>query len=106
MAMVVIEKAGKKLKVSKGAYDSLYKRAGWKIKASTIKKPTEDAKSSSGVSSGDDEWAEADKELEQEQKSIDEMDFNELKKLAASKGINTKEIKTIGALKKALKEVM
>lgn len=103
MAMVVIRKGDKQLEVSKGAYDNLYKRVGWKIDAT---KPVEDVKSSSKASSTKDEWAEADKELEQEQKSIDEMDYNELKKLAASKGINTKDIKTIGALKKALKDVM
>ena len=52
-----------------------------------------------------DEWDAADEELEME-KSIDEMDMSELKKFAESKGINTKELKTVGALKKAIKAVM
>ena len=40
------------------------------------------------------------------EKSIDEMDMSELNKFAESKGINTKELKTVGALKKAIKAVM
>ena len=40
------------------------------------------------------------------EKSIDEMDMSELKKFAESKGINTKELKTVGALKKGIKAVM
>lgn len=129
MAMVVIKNGSKKMKVSYGAFVGMYKRAGWELaNASDAKKQGGDRKSSSKASSKNehrdekqddnsedvneqeqqqekDEWDEADEELAQES-NIDEMDFNALRKFAISKGINVKGIKTIGELKKAVKEVM
>lgn len=103
MAMVIICKGDKKLRVSVGAYNGQYKRAGWKVDKSKGKpKPISDVdKESTEV----DEWDKADEELASE-KNIDDMSMGELKKLAESKGINTKDIKTIGSLRKAIKEVM
>lgn len=114
MAMVVIKNGSKKMKVSYGAFVGMYKRAGWELaNASVAKKYGEGNKSSSDASGEQnqdakqekDEWDEADEELAQES-NIDEMDFNALRKFAISKGINVKGIKTIGELKKAVKEVM
>lgn len=102
------------MKVSYGAFVGMYKRAGWElVNASAAKKYGEGNKSSSDASDEQnqdakqekDEWDEADEELAQES-NIDEMDFNALRKFAISKGINVKGIKTIGELKKAVKEVM
>ena len=113
MAMVVIKNGSKKMKVSYGAFAGMYKRAGWELaNASAAKKYGEGNKSSSDASDEQnqdakqekDEWDEADEELAKET-NVDKMDFNELKKLAASKGINVKGIKTIGELRKAIKEV-
>ena len=113
MAMVVIKNGSKKMKVSYGAFVGMYKRAGWELaNASTVKKYGEGNKSSSDASDEQnqdakqekDEWDEADEELEKET-NVDKMDFNELRKLAVSKGINVKGIKTIGELRKAIKEV-
>lgn len=113
MAMVVIKNGSKKMKVSYGAFVGMYKRAGWELaNASAAKKYGEGNKSSSDASDEQnqdakqekDEWDEADEELEKET-NVDKMDFNELKKLAVSKGINVKGIKTIGELRKAIKEV-
>ena len=113
MAMVVIKNGSKKMKVSYGAFVGMYKRAGWELaNASVAKKYGEGNKSSSDASDEQnrdakqekDEWDEADEELAKET-NVDKMDFNELKKLAASKGINVKGIKTIGELRKAIKEV-
>ena len=113
MAMVVIKNGSKKMKVSYGAFVGMYKRAGWELaNASTAKKHGEGNKSSSDASDEQnqdakqekDEWDEADEELEKET-NVDKMDFNELRKLAVSKGINVKGIKTIGELRKAIKEV-
>ena len=113
MAMVVIKNGSKKMKVSYGAFVGMYKRAGWELaNASAVKKHVEGNKSSSDASDEQnqdakqekDEWDEADEELEKET-DVDKMDFNELRKLAVSKGINVKGIKTIGELRKAIKEV-
>ena len=113
MAMVVIKNGSKKMKVSYGAFVGMYKRAGWELaNASVVKKHGEGNKSSSDASDEQnqdakqekDEWDEADEELEKET-NVDKMDFNELRKLAVSKGINVKGIKTIGELRKAIKEV-
>ena len=101
------------MKVSYGAFVGMYKRAGWELaNASAAKKYGEGNKSSSDASDEQnqdakqekDEWDEADEELEKET-NVDKMDFNELRKLAVSKGINVKGIKTIGELRKAIKEV-
>ena len=113
MAMVVIKNGSKKMKVSYGAFVGMYKRAGWELaNASAAKKHGEGNKSSSDASDEQnqdaeqekDEWDEADEELEKET-NVDKMDFNELRKLAVSNGINVKGIKTIGELRKAIKEV-
>ena len=113
MAMVVIKNGSKKMKVSYGAFVGMYKRAGWELaNASVAKKSGEGNKSSSDASDEQnqdakqekDEWDEADEELAKET-NVDKMDFNELRKLAVSKGINVKGIKTIGELRKAIKEV-
>ena len=68
----------------------------------TSPEASDDSKKASDVK---DEWDEADEELEME-KSIDEMDMKELKEFAESKGVDTKELKTVGALKKAIRAVM
>ena len=113
MAMVVIKNGSKKMKVSYGAFVGMYKRAGWELaNASAAKKHGEGNKSSSDASDEQnqdakqekDEWDEADEELAKET-NVDKMGFNELRKLAVSKGINVKGIKTIGELRKAIKEV-
>ena len=113
MAMVIIKNGSKKMKVSYGAFVGMYKRAGWELaNVSAAKKYGEGNKSSSDAydeqnqdaKQEKDEWDEADEELAKET-NVDKMDFNELKKLAVSKGINAKGIKTIGELRKAIKEV-
>ena len=116
MAMAVIKNGSKKMKVSYGAFVGMYKRAGWELaNVSAVKKHGEGNKSSSDASDEQnqdakqekdekDEWDEADEELAKET-NVDKMDFNELRKLAVSKGINVKGIKTIGELRKAIKEV-
>ena len=120
MAMVIIERDEKQAKVSYGSFKNSFERLGWRIsgasKSKSHKLPNEntngEAKASSEVngeskkaSETKDEWDAADEELEME-KSIDEMDMSELKKFAESKGIDTNELKTVGALKKAIKAVM
>ena len=120
MAMVIIERDGKKAKVSYGSFKNSFEKLGWRIsdvsRSKLCKLPNgntkEEGKTSSEASGEptngsnvEDEWDAADEELEME-KSIDEMDMSELKKFAESKGINTKELKTVGALKKAIKAVM
>ena len=120
MAMVIIERDEKQAKVSYGSFKNSFERLGWRIsgasKSKSHKLPKENTKGeakassevngeSKKVSETKDEWDAADEELEME-KSIDEMDMSELKKFAESKGINTKELKTVGALKKAIKAVM
>lgn len=120
MAMVNIERDGKQLRVPYGAFKNSFERAGWKVaegprreKHSSTNKNTNGVGKTSPEASDDskkasdvkDEWDEADEELEME-KSIDEMDMKELKEFAESKGVDTKELKTVGALKKAIREVM
>ena len=120
MAMVIIERDEKQAKVSYGSFKNSFERLGWRIsgasKSKSHKLPKEntkgEAKASSEVngeskkaSETKDEWDAADEELEME-KSIDEMDMSELKQFAESKGIDTNELKTVGALKKAIKAVM
>lgn len=118
MAFVnIVDKKGNVRRVSYGSFKNSFERSGWKLQDATKKvsdksvkgKPKEEGKTSSEVTGkstdAKDEWDAADEELEME-KSIDEMDLNELKEFAKSKGIDTKEFKTVGALKKALKEVV
>ena len=120
MAMVIIERDGKKAKVSYGSFKNSFEKLGWMISDASksklhmlpnentngeVKTSPEVTGESKNASETKDEWDAADEELEIE-KSIDEMDMSELKKFAESKGINTKELKTVGALKKAIKAVM
>lgn len=123
MAFVnIVDKKGNVRRVPYGAFENSFERSGWKLQklqdVNVIKKasnksakgkPKEEEKTYSEVTGkstdAKDEWDAADEELEME-KSIDEMDMNELKEFAESKGIDTKEFKTVGALKKALKEVV
>ena len=120
MAMVIIERDGRQAKVSYGSFKNSFEKLGWRISDASKSKlhmlPNENTNGevktspvvtgeSNNVSETKDEWDAADEELEIE-KSIDEMDMSELKKFAESKGINTKELKTVGALKKAIKAVM
>lgn len=120
MAMVIIERDGKKAKVSYGSFKNSFEKLGWRISDASksklhmlpnentngeVKTSPEVTGESKNTSDVKDEWDAADEELEIE-KSIDEMDMSELKKFAESKGINTKELKTVGALKKAIKAVM
>ena len=120
MAMVIIERDGKQAKVSYGSFKNSFEKLGWRISDASksklhmlpnentngeVKTSPEVTGESKDVSETKDEWDAADEELEME-KSIDEMDMSELKKFAESKGINTKELKTVGALKKAIKAVM
>ena len=120
MEMVIIERDGRQAKVSYGSFKNSVEKLGWRISDASKSKlhmlhnenTNGEAKTSPAVngeskdaSETKDEWDAADEELEME-KSIDEMDMSELKKFAESKGINTKELKTVGALKKAIKAVM
>lgn len=120
MAMVIIERDEVKARVSYGAFKNSFERVGWRLSDDSRSKrhklpkgnTKEEAKTSSKVTGDSEEaseekdvWDAADEELEAE-KSIDEMDMGELKKFAESKGINTKELRTVGALKKAIKSVM
>ena len=120
MAMVIIERDGKQAKVSYGSFKNSFEKLGWIISDASksklhmlpnentngeVKTSPEVTGESKNASETKDEWDAADEELEIE-KSIDEMDMSELKKFAESKGINTKELKTVGALKKAIKAVM
>lgn len=52
-----------------------------------------------------DEWEEVDEELDNE-KSIDEMSIEELQNKAKELGVNTKNLNTVGALKKAIKRAL
>lgn len=118
--MVTIEKNGARTKVPFGAFKNSFEKNGWKIVDGSKKKsnsqPNVNTKGEDKTSSEasvestkafnvDDEWDAADKELELE-KSVDEMDMNELKRFAESKGIDVKDLKTVGALKKAIKSAM
>ena len=120
MAMVIIERDGRQAKVSYGSFKNSFEKLGWRISDASkgklhmlpnentngeVKTSPEVTGESKNVSETKDEWDAADEELEME-KSIDEMDMSELKKFAEYKGINTKELKTVGALKKAIKAVM
>ena len=120
MAMVIIERDGRQAKGSYGSFKNSFEKLGWRISDASKSKlhmlPNENTNGevktspavtgeSKNVSETKDEWDAADEELEME-KSIDEMDMSELKKFAESKGIDTKELKTVGALKKAIKAVM
>lgn len=120
MAMVIIERDGRQAKVSYGSFKNSFEKLGWRISDASksklhmlpnentngeVKTSPEVTGESNNASEAKDEWDAADEELEIE-KSIDEMDMSELKKFAESKGINTKELKTVGALKKAIKAVM
>lgn len=120
MAMVIIERDGKQAKVSYGSFKNSFEKFGWRISDASKSKlrklskgnTKEEDKTSSEASgepangsNAEDEWDAADKELEFE-KSVDEMDMDELKRFAESKGIDVKDLKTVGALKKAIKSVM
>ena len=120
MAMVIIERDGKKAKVSYGSFKNSFEKLGWRISDASksklhmlpnentngeVKTSPEVTGESKNASETKDEWDAADEELDME-KSIDEMDMRDLKKFAESKRIDTKELKTVGALKKAIKAVM
>lgn len=109
MAKVVIAKGGKTKKVPYSTYLNSFKSAGWEIIKSTSKNNAKEVASATSEALDSnvdkDEWDEADEELAAE-KSIDEMDISELRAYAASKGINTKDLKTVGALKRAIKGAM
>jgi hypothetical protein len=120
MAFVKIKKAGKGiLSVPSGSLDN-YIRSGWELledstndsneKAINTKVKTTEVQNeqpgASGDHSGDskDKWDEVEAEEEAEEKSVDEMSLQELQAKAKELGINTKNLNTVGALRKAIKK--
>jgi protein required for attachment to host cells len=120
MAFVKIKKAGKGiLSVPSGSLDN-YIRSGWKLlegstndsdeKSINTKAETTEAQNEQPGASGDhssdskDEWDEVEAEEESEERSVDEMSLQELQAKAKELGINTKNLNTVGALRKAIKK--
>ena len=93
MAFVKIKKGNKRHVVPYGAYLKQYAPQGWELsgKAKTPTKPVTEE------SEGKEEWQ------DEESKSLEEMNVAELKELAEEKGIDTKSLKTVGALRNAIK---
>jgi hypothetical protein len=121
MAFVKVKKAGKGiLSIPSGSLDN-YIRNGWKplegstsdskekpmsSKASEIKSQNEPSGASEDYSKdAKDEWDEVEEE-ETKEKSIDEMSVEELQTKAKDLGINTKNLNTVGALRKAIKRAV
>lgn len=99
MALVKIKKGDKRHTVPYGAYLKQYAPQGWelngKVKATQPVAPRNVKNETNGE---DDEWND-----EEPSKSLEEMSITELKQLAEEKGIDTKSLKTVGALRNAIK---
>jgi hypothetical protein len=120
MAFVKIKKAGKGiLSIPSGSLES-YLRSGWRLlnaqEDDLVEKPTNNkasetkaqdersaASEDSSTSSTGDEWDEVEAEEQADEKSVDNMSLQELQKKAKELGINTKNLNTVGALRKAIK---
>lgn len=100
MAFVKITKSGKRpMRIPTSSLPK-YESCGWV--ASGVKKQKEQPIESVEEK---DEWEEADEELDNE-KSVDEMSMEELQDKAKELDINTKNLNTVGALKKAIKRAL
>ena len=100
MAFVKITKSGKRpMRIPTSSLPK-YEACGWI--ASGLKKQKEQPVDAVEEK---DEWEEADEELDNE-KSVDEMSMEELQDKAKELGINTKNLNTVGALKKAIKRAL
>ena len=97
MAFVKIRKGNKRHVVPYGAYLKQYAPQGWELsgKAKTPIKPV--VTNVTEESEGEEEWQ------DKESKSLEEMNVAELKELAEEKGIDTRSLKTVGALRNAIK---
>lgn len=92
--MVAIKKGSKRLRVPNSAYENYYKGFGWKLDdgveikkpAKQVENPVEDL---SQVDEDEEDWDSVVDEDEEVEKPLSEMNHNELKKKAASLGINT-----------------
>lgn len=102
--MVAIKKGSKRLRVPNSAYENYYKGFGWKLDdgvevEKTVTHVKEEVEELSTVEDDDEDWDSVVEEDEEIEKPLSEMSHNELKKKAASLGINT-----AGLNRKQLKE--
>lgn len=96
--MIRIVKNGKYLEVSEAAFKNSFSRHGWEIADKKKKSKVEETKTETVK----DEWDEVDNE----EKTIDDMTMEELQEKANELGINVDKLQTIGALKKAVKRAL
>lgn len=92
--MVDIKKGSRKLRVPNSAYENFYKGFGWKLDdgveiEKTITNVEETVEELSTVEEDEEDWDSVVEEDEEIEKPLSEMSHNELKKKAASLGINT-----------------
>lgn len=89
--MVAIKKGSKKLRVPNSAYENYYKGFGWKLddgqeiissKSETV------AEELAQIDEDEEDWDSVVDEDEEVEKPLSEMSYDELKKKAASLGIN------------------
>lgn len=91
--MVVIKKGSKRLKVPNSAYENYYKGFGWKLDdGQEVKKVPIKSEAVSEelaqVDEDEEDWDSVVDEDEEVEKPLSEMNYDELKKKAASLGIN------------------
>ena len=92
--MINIKKGSKKLRVPSSAYENYYKGFGWKLDdgvenkkyVSQVESQVEDF---AQTEDDEEDWDSVVEEDEDVEKPLSEMNHNELKKKAASLGINT-----------------
>ena len=92
--MVAIKKGSKKLRVPNSAYENYYKGFGWKLDDGVeIKKNVTHAEKHveqlTAVDEDEEDWDSVVEDYEDIEKPLSEMSHEELKKKAASLGINT-----------------
>lgn len=109
--MVTIEKDGKSLEVTLGAYNGIYRRLGYTV-AGLTRPPTAPGPRSKGKHTpedGDplDGLTEVDDSFDDlAEKPISEMTFKEIKAYAASLGINTNGMSSRKEIKKAIMAIV
>ena len=91
--MVAIRKGSKKLRVPNSAYENYYKGFGWKLDdGQEIKKVSSKsetvAEELAQIDEDEEDWDSVVDEDEEVEKPLSEMNYDELKKKAASLGIN------------------
>lgn len=102
--MIVIEKGKMKLSVTKTAYDNFYKDVGWHISSTMVKSSVEQPVDKEVDEPTDEDW---DDVIDDEPtKPLSEMNIDEMRSFAKSKGISLVGLSGAKQIREAIRNAM